>query len=73
MDWLRYRTVGLDLLLVGILVLLVSLGFAPSTSCSPSGLCAAEVDWPTLTPALSLLAVGAFVLVMGRRQKRQAD
>lgn len=73
MDWLRYRTVGFDLLIVGALVLLVSLGFALSTVCSPGGLCGAQVDWPTLTPSLVLLATGGFVLFMVRRQKRQAE
>ncbi len=68
-DWPRYRTIGIDLLIVGILVLAVSATFAFSTVCPMPETCALQVDWPTISPAIGLIAAGAFLSYMARRRR----
>ncbi len=68
-DWTRFRTMGVDLLIVGVLVVLVALGFAFYTVCPSPGACQTAVDVPTLLPGLTFVALGAFLTVMSRRQK----
>ncbi len=70
-DWARYRTMGIDLVIVGVLILVISSGFAFYSVCPNPGICHTEVDWPTLSPAIALIVVGAFVLVMALLQKRR--
>ncbi len=65
-EWARYRTLGFDLLLVGILVLIVSAGFAVSTVCPYPSVCSFAVDWPTLSPALALIAAGSVISALAR-------
>ncbi len=69
-DWARYRTVGIDLLLVGVVVLVISSGFAFYAVCPNPGNCQIEIDWPTLSPGIVLAAAGAFLLFMARRRKK---
>ncbi len=70
MNWTRFRALGLDLLIVGILVLLVAAGFSIYDQCPTSGSCYIVVDWLTLSPAIALLAVGGFLTFMARRNRR---
>ncbi len=72
MDWTRFRTVGVDLVIVGVLVIVVASGFAFYPVCSGSGGCTTAVDVPTLLPGLTLVAAGIFLTVMSRRQKSKA-
>ena len=67
-NWARFRTMGIDLVIVGILVLLVSAGFAFSADCPTPATCALQVDWPTVSPALGLIAAGLFLTYMARRK-----
>lgn len=67
-DWMRLRTVGIDLMIVGALVLLISLGLALDNVCPAPTTCSTRVDWATLSPSLALLAVGAFTFYMSRRK-----
>lgn len=70
MDWTRFRALGFDLLLVGVLVLLVAAGFSIYDQCPASGSCSTVVDWVTLSPAIVLVAMGAFLTYMARRKRR---
>lgn len=70
-DWTRFRTVGFDLILVGVLVIALSLSLAVYTLC-PQG-CPVQVDWPTLSPGMTLLAAGVFLTYMARKQKKEAS
>ncbi len=71
-DWTRFRTVGVDLLIVGVLVLVVAFGFALSDVCTSPGVCHTDVNWPTLSPGLVLAGAGVFLTFMSRRKKRTA-
>ncbi len=72
-DWARYRTMGIDLVVVGVLILVISSGFAFYSVCPNPGICYTEVDWPTLSPAIALIVVGVFVLIMALLQKRRGE
>ena len=63
---------GIDLLIVGILILLVASGFAFYTVCPSTGPCHTEVDWLTLLPAISLLTAGSFLTAMARIHRSKA-
>lgn len=72
MDWTRFRTVGVDLLIVGVLVLVIAFGFALYPVCTAAGSCTTAVDIPTLSPGIVLLAAGIFLTVMSRRRRTKA-
>ncbi len=55
---------------VGVVVLVISSGFAFYAVCPNPGNCQIEIDWPTLSPGIVLAAAGAFLLFMARRRKK---
>ncbi len=59
-------------MIVGVLVLVVSIGFALYTVCATPTTCTTQLDWATLSPSLLLLVMGAAMFVLARRQARQA-
>ena len=68
MEWSRFRALGVDLLIVGLLVLIVAAGFSVYDTCPTPTSCTTAIDWVTLSPAIGLIAAGAFLTFTSRRK-----